>query len=80
MSKHTAGPWSYAKRLDGVFVVSDPRDEYAPLAYLARQPEAEANARLIAAAPEMWDVVKAACAYDDAIQDCADDPQKMASF
>jgi hypothetical protein len=42
--------------------------------------EAEANARLIAAAPDFLVAARAAIAYDAAIESCANDPSKMASF
>ena len=38
-----------------------------------------ANARLIAAAPDLLEAAKAAVEYDKAIRSCADDPDKMSS-
>ena len=42
--------------------------------------EGEANARLIAAAPDLLEAAKAAVAYDEAIRGCANDPDKMSSY
>jgi hypothetical protein len=41
--------------------------------------DAEANARLIAAAPELLAAAEAAVAYDAEIQGCANNPDRMAS-
>lgn len=42
--------------------------------------EDQANARLIAAAPELYAACEAAIAYDDAIAACGNDPRQMSSF
>src|SRR5690606_13258634 len=38
------------------------------------------DARLLIAGPELLAAAKAAIAYDEAIQQCADDPDSMSSF
>lgn len=50
--KHTAGPW-YVEKDDGVFVVIDDAREMDPIYLDQENDEREANARLIAAAPEL---------------------------
>ena len=40
----------------------------------------EANAHLIAAAPELLEAAESAMRYDKAIRSCANDPDRMASY
>jgi len=59
--KHTLGPWTAdfegEDDYDGVPITAKDRDRYVPVAnvpvYYADRPEREANARLIASAPEL---------------------------
>ena len=54
MSKHTPGPW----RMHGELINSDKR-EIAEVRDFKSNTETGANARLIAAAPELLEIVKA---------------------
>ena len=59
--KHTLGPWAVdfegEEDFDGIPITAKGRDGYVPVAnvpvYYAGRPEREANARLIASAPEL---------------------------
>lgn len=56
MSKHTAGPWKVGEDQGTSlgFEIVDKRDD--PIAWTSpHRPQQDANARLIAAAPEMYD-------------------------
>lgn len=54
MSKHTPGPWAYAPILTGDFAIYADFDGGKKIAVVdAWRPEGEANARLIAAAPDL---------------------------
>lgn len=71
MSKRTPSPWRYLGRVTtGHDTVEWPTVEVAPKRYIKPEgrsfEEAEANARLIAAAPEMYDLISdLSQAYDD---------------
>jgi hypothetical protein len=65
MSKHTKGPWTMTANFhqNGDIVVSDQAKEHegtsiARIANFNYWDEAEANAHLIAAAPEMYDLLE----------------------
>lgn len=58
MSGHTKGPWQHGHMMDGENVWIGPDCKAIPVAYVDRDPqrardEWEANARLIAAAPDL---------------------------
>ena len=61
MNKHTPGPWSYWPECigDGGRVTQDGTGQHiaAPTLYFKRE-QTEANARLIAAAPELLEVLQ----------------------
>lgn len=84
MSAHTPGPWIARRGTIGTaqFHIA----EMMPSAYPDMPPgfapaaQQEANAALIVAAPELLDAARAAVRYDEAIQSCANDPEKMSSF
>lgn len=54
--QHTPGPWFYDDSLKGRLVINSERANVAVVPYLDQ--EAVANARLIAAAPDMLAVLK----------------------
>ena len=58
-TKHTPGPWEYRPDERLIWCKEDPTEEgllnNLHVARVCVQPEAEANARLIAAAPELLD-------------------------
>lgn len=70
MTQHTPGPWRFeptqhtdeAAKIGGLWYIEDARDDYEVIAVLPRvheKPgEAKANARLIAAAPEMLSLLR----------------------
>lgn len=80
MNKHTPGPWHFRAAIqEGQFVVRD-RKSSGGFADIARVKgdkrstlaQAEANARLIAAAPDLFELVKAMLAnFHD--QECSDE-------
>jgi len=81
MSKHTPGPWgtTYAPRtrhnLKTWHVVAPARSEHVSptrICTTGALVEAEANARLIAAAPDLLDVLKDALKAIDQLQDAGD--------
>lgn len=86
MSAHTPGPWRVAMYLGGAWTVtssplSEPRGgEIVEVVYGPNGGTSKANARLIAAAPELYAACEAAIAYDDAIAACGNDPRQMSSF
>lgn len=60
MSKHTAGPWECVKRSHGAMLVRSEAsgvNGYLAEIYSSRPSERDANARLIAAAPELLDAL-----------------------
>ena len=67
-TERTPGPWYTAEATGIIAVLSSPTAED------------RANAKLIAAAPELLAAAKAALEYDKAMTACANDPNKMASF
>lgn len=59
MGKHTPGPWFYQERSDAyTHIVRGDGNRFITQLAQDTSGEAEANARLIAAAPELLDVVK----------------------
>ena len=74
MSQHTPGPW---KVEDGIFVVGPDKLSIFGGASTKRSDEVcEANARLIAAAPEMYDLIfRYMHIWDGAHSDPVDKPQ-----
>jgi hypothetical protein len=72
MSKHTPGPWAWGANYDGLYGAGPDNDvlthqsyENMWLAYKRTAGEREANARLIAAAPELLEALQAM--LDDAV-------------
>lgn len=69
-AEHTIGPWHIGQRqtrteISGFSLIRPERADFAPLAYVA----SEADARLIAAAPELLEACKAAVPLlDDYVQ------------
>lgn len=71
MLKHTPGPWHFHKKeSEAAFRIDAKGDEWQELATVYQVPpythlmeQGEANARLIAAAPEMLDALKLARAH-----------------
>lgn len=56
--KWTPGPWEYVKRSHGVVLIRsavEGKNGYLAEIFLSRPGECKANARLIAAAPELFD-------------------------
>jgi len=79
--KHTLGPWTAdfegEDDFDGIPITAKDRDGYVPVAnvpvYYADRPEREANARLIASAPELKEQRDELLdALELTIVDCAD--------
>lgn len=66
-AKHTQGPWRIGDA--GTTVFGPPNGNPSPLriADIAKTPEYRANARLIAAAPELLEALRAALAYNDSV-------------
>lgn len=60
-NQHTSGPWFYDDSLKGRLVINSERANVAVIPYLDQ--EAIANARLIAAAPELLAAVKVAAEF-----------------
>lgn len=60
MSKHTPGPWFMTKGLPGYRsrINSTPQNLGWDLAHVCNGPEADANARLIAAAPDLLEALQ----------------------
>jgi hypothetical protein len=54
MNKHTPGPWYYEAKLSAVVVVRDHKVKLVADLGKVDLPEAEANAQLIAAAPDLY--------------------------
>ena len=69
MSKHTAGPWRVA---NGVQIRSQ-RDQIAKV-WMMRSGEGNANARLIAASPDLLEALQAFVKY---AEDCNDDSHEL---
>jgi hypothetical protein len=59
MSEHSPGPWHYQQKSD-VYTHIVRADKHRFICQLSHHPEAEANARLIAAAPELLEALKSA--------------------
>lgn len=65
MSKHTPGPWHVAEEMDDDDnVLYTVEADNLPVADIYRKAEHEANARLIAAAPELLEALKELIAWD----------------
>ena len=69
MSKHTPGPWFMTGELPGYRsrINSTPQNLGWDLAHVCNGPEADANARLIAAAPELLEALQEVFADHDAV-------------
>jgi len=71
MSAHTEGDWTFELDDDGitdvkaVVFVKDHQPGRAEIAHVEAQPQVEANARLISAAPQLLAAVKRAFAIED---------------
>ena len=77
--------WCHAKdSSDTIPVAICPQEHSASINMLTGEDletnETAANARLIAAAPDGLEANLAVIAYDEAIQQCGNNPEKMASF
>ena len=62
-TRHTEGPWRYLEGRDGEFLVSCESGGFAPLARIkgdkrSTLKDAKANARLIAAAPDLLEALR----------------------
>jgi hypothetical protein len=91
-AKHTPGPWEVCrwetKRIviRPVYPTPGCTTGFAPLAVVGGDKRTvteagkQANARLIAAAPELLEAAEAALLYDEALRSCRNDPREMASF
>lgn len=80
---HTPGPWHVGPDSNGRIIYDDTGWAIADAKLFhgnRKSGEDVHNARLIAAAPELLEAAIAACAYDDAIRSCANDPGLMSSF
>lgn len=64
MNKYTPGPWHVAERVDDGDVLYTVEADNLPVAYIYRKAEREANARLIAAAPELLEALEELLAWD----------------
>lgn len=60
MAKHTAGEWKVCRDTSGRIAVGVDCELIAKMAYLTNTEQAKANARLIAAAPELLEALKEA--------------------
>ncbi|PZS88178.1 hypothetical protein [Stenotrophomonas maltophilia] len=59
MSKHTPGPWSYSKgERHNFFYIDSPSGDVVYVTGSLQPDHVEANARLIAAAPELLDLLE----------------------
>jgi len=58
MSKHTPGPWHASRERDGWTVRDEKQNLPIAELWLSERREYEANARLIAAAPEMYEAIQ----------------------
>jgi hypothetical protein len=69
MSQHTPAPWKALIEDDEIRVVEDDNlPGYSVIATIDDNREGEANAHLIAAAPEMYEALKAALADEEAYE------------
>lgn len=84
MSKHTPGPWVYvagrfngrhAKSASGSVMSADAYGWY--IATIEDAPEAESNARLLAAAPDLLAALEAACEEIKYLRDWANNHGAM---
>ena len=60
MSKHTPGPWHVDQDINGLYVAAEAKGGDAVARIYTWHHGQEANARLIAAAPAMYEALKAA--------------------
>jgi hypothetical protein len=58
MSKHTPGPWTFDNEIEFICTDTSPYGEWAVAKVNIVRAEAKANARLIAAAPDLLETVK----------------------
>lgn len=78
MSKHTPGPWGHKTwdvNKDGEFNYTVEKDDKSICEIVGTGEQAEANARLIAAAPELLEALKVCSA--ELFAQCADHPRAM---
>jgi len=59
MSKFTPGPWAYVRNPENTRWIIDSEPAHAIACTAGFEPDNEANARLIAAAPELYEECKA---------------------
>lgn len=82
-AQHTPGPWSTAPTQSDHGKTTCIQDASGLIIAKIPWPSEsidEANARLMAAAPEMYEACKAAVAYDDACEECGDDPYDRITY
>jgi hypothetical protein len=78
MSKHTPGPWTLNQQRGrgnslGRLFVRARRDDYCAIAHVCQRVEREANARLIAEAPAMLELLREFVSrFDDFDRECVD--------
>lgn len=66
MSKHTPGPWGLTKEFGDTLVCSEPFQDKTDGEHIATMREGrDADARLIAAAPSMYDLLDTILAYSE---------------
>jgi len=76
--KFTPGPWE----VDATRILANDerRTVVCEVTGSIKYSSTQADARLIAAAPDLYAAAVAAIAYDAAIHSCANDPDKMTEF
>jgi len=67
MSEHTPGPWDWSYFYEGSPIGVYQTDPVATVALVKVGPNAQANARLIAAAPKLLDALKDLC---EEVEEC----------
>ena len=83
---YTPGPWEHRVVSGGedILILAGAESPRAgreiTLIRYAQEGEANANARLIAAAPELLEACEAAIKYDEAIRSCANNPAALTSY
>ena len=70
--QHTSGPWSYVRNPENTRWIIDSQPHHAIACTAGYEPDSEANARLIAAAPDLLAAHLAWEAAEDARNDCND--------
>ena len=86
-TQHTPGPWYPPEHVNGVVyathrkavAVCEPLDNYGGVMWPRSPDECEANARLIAAAPELVEVLRSCLEYLEANPDEFSEPRATAA-